>query len=127
MRNAILALLVFFTASSANAAITIKDYLKYKNSPDLVLTMKEVVALHIEGMAGGFNWANSEIEALYGKQLFCPPGKLPLTADNYIRILDEQLEKWQEFIKTEGRMDRPILSFFLLEGLRKTFPCKGQQ
>ena len=55
MRNAILALLAFFTASSANGAITIKDYLKYKNSPDLVLTMKEVVALHIEGMAGGFN------------------------------------------------------------------------
>ncbi len=125
MRNAVLALLMFFAASSADATPTKKFYLENKDRSDTM--MKERLKLYIDGMGEGISWANNLIKQLYGKKLYCQPENLALNADNYLDILDRQLKKEQKRIKSLGWKDKTVLALFLLDGLQETFPCEGQQ
>jgi len=81
------------------------------------LEKKETLAVYFEsyisGLGVGFSWYNVDM-IMNGKPLYCPPAKLAVTTENYIRILDDEIK----------RNKKIYIEPILLDGLIRTFPCK---
>lgn len=48
--------------------------------------------LYIDGLGNGLSWANTASKMKHGKPVFCPPGKIAITAEQYIDILHRYVE-----------------------------------
>ena len=107
---------VFFS-STAWGEILVKDYKKLKQ------TDKAFIAAYINGVGNGIDWSNTIMKVKIGNQLYCPPEKLALSVENYIRILDDEIEKREKSVGFEKVQEEPI-EMDLLLGLLATFPCK---
>ena len=69
------------------------------------------------GVGSGYGYANIELRAKNESPFFCVPKNLALDAQNYIDILDAEIER--------GKFTDDITAdYILLVGLRFTFPCK---
>lgn len=83
---------------------------------------------YVWGVGSGFEMANVDIEVhRTGKPLYCPPPEMVLTTENYLNILDARLKEVstvkKETLGAEGYIS--LIEYELLQGLKKTFPCKG--
>lgn len=107
------------------AEMTLSKYKEKRNSQNEV--EKSVIKIYVGGVGEGFGWANSELQSRKDKPLFCQPQKLALTNENYIRILDDELEIWEKNITDESErkkfFDKVTIEPLLLQGLKRTFPC----
>jgi len=104
----------FFLVSLANAEPRIKDYKRIKDT--------EIFKSYILGVGVGIEWANTELSIQGQSPLYCAPGKLAITTENFLQILQDYIEKKTEIIKSLGP-DLPI-GLLLLKALQDAFPCK---
>jgi hypothetical protein len=86
---------------------SVKDYL---GSP--LTTRKAYVA----GVGNGLFWANVYLK----KSLYCPPPNLAVYVDNYVDILDREIDISR---KNKTLTDDTHIELLLIEGLKRTFPC----
>jgi hypothetical protein len=106
----IISLALVLWVFQAAAAPSVADYEKHKNS--------NTIKTYVLGLGEAFLYANINLEFNNKAPLFCPPRQLALTTENYVQILDKELR-----IENFFDSDAPI-GLVLLEGLKKTFPCK---
>jgi hypothetical protein len=71
---------------------------------------------YINGLGRGFGWMNTELASRGQPRVFCAPEKFGLRAENYIDVLDRQLERREGDSST-------VIELVLLNGLKRTFPC----
>ncbi len=74
---------------------------------------------YIQGVGEGFGWANAELRVKGRPLLYCQPGKLSLGPDNYLDILNRELE--EPYVA--GLRAPTAIEGILLQGLERTFPC----
>jgi hypothetical protein len=110
----IIIFLLSLLSAPAFAEVPVKDYQKFKNS--------ESMQMYVAGVGVGFSWANIFMIDETGKVLYCQPSKLALGTDNYIRILEDEIKRYEATAGFQKAQETPI-EIILLNGLRKTFPC----
>jgi hypothetical protein len=114
--------LCFLTLISAEAlAQDVPLYRKMIASSDASV-VKEA-KMYVKGLGDGISWANTLVSLEDGRALYCPPDKLALTVENYLDILDRQIDARSKVV-TEAKLNETPLGFLLLDGLQETFPCK---
>jgi hypothetical protein len=74
-------------------------------------------ALIVKGMEDAFGTANAVSMVERRVPMYCQPDSLVLNVENALRILDDE-------VKRTSRVPNTPLSFILLDGLRRTFPCQ---
>jgi hypothetical protein len=97
--------------ASSNIEMSVRHYEYFKANGGDAFT------LYLKGLENGFGVANAFLTIESKRPLYCQPGKLVLTHDNVARILDAEMKV------TRRDLDTP-LSMVVLDGLRRTFPCK---
>jgi hypothetical protein len=88
-----------------------------KNAVDLTRTF-------VNGLGSGMEWANATA-TLKKAPLFCQPAHLALTEENYIDILNAQIDKRAK-VKTAAELENEQIEMLLLFGLEETFPCSAK-
>jgi hypothetical protein len=105
-------IVIFFLVPFANAEVQVKDFDSLKNT--------ESFWTYILGVGVGISWANTWLNITGQPPLYCQPENLALGVNNYMRILQEQIErKYQKGIQVDS-----VVELYLLQGLMETFPCK---
>jgi hypothetical protein len=110
------------------AEITVKDYREWRQaaeSGDLRQLDRREFELHIGGIGQGIEWANAKLSSLGRPQLYCQPPALALNIDNYVKIIDAQIEKAVGRMPQE-KLEHLYVGVLLLDGLAETFPCSTQ-
>ena len=83
---------------------------------------------YIRGIGEGLMSANA-LANHQGAPIYCQPGNLELTSGNYHQILEDQIKFMSELKEFSGKRSeletRPV-SWALMFGLMRTFPCKGK-
>jgi len=101
----------------AKAEINVKDY---KTSMASDNASRAMTRAYIRGLGEGMAWAN-----INQARLYCPPGQLALVLENFIDIIDRQIEmrstRWPQ-----AELDRTYIGLLLFDGLKETFPCGGK-
>lgn len=111
---AFITLIVSFFVSAAYAEFLVKDYKKLKETKTMLI--------YVEGLGKGFFYANVVMKYETGKSLFCEPDKLVLETNNFIRILDDEIEREEAAVGFQKAQETSI-EILLLSGLKNTFPC----
>ena len=73
---------------------------------------------YINGIGTGYFWANVDLDIRNTKKLFCTPQNLDFNADDYVAILNDQINY------TKSKQGNWPIGALLLEGLRRKYPCK---
>lgn len=107
-------------SGSLSAEITVKDYRRIMNSKDK--TQVDVLTAYLSGLGSGFSWANARTIYIGRQPLYCQPVKLAVQTDNYIDILNRQIND-EAAATTEADLAERFIEQVLLDGLQKTFPC----
>ena len=109
--KAVIALMLFGVASSADAMTVIfKDY-KAANNDE-----KAFYLLYLDGVREGIIELNVVLEEKRQQPLFCLPDKLALTVGQAEDIMMRQAEKITD-------PDQLPIGLLLAQGLQNTFPC----
>lgn len=84
--------------------------------------------MFVLGAYDGFGWANLEAKKAGTTPLFCPPEDTALTGPEVDGLLTSYLS-WTKQINSDEEWSKTIapgpVSFFLLDALRKKYPCPG--
>jgi hypothetical protein len=123
MKKVIVLAFILLTASLLES-FSLKDYIDKRKKTDT--SSKVAVYLYVHGLSDGLLRANAEAKFKYGTYLYCQPNNLALNGDNYIRMLDDAVEKKKGFSFFKQNQDNPILGMLLLEELQNAFPCDKQ-
>jgi len=94
-------------AGPVHAEPTVNDILKDPRSG--------FARLYIDGLGSGLSWANVAAK-MKGKPVYCPPGKVAITADQYIDIL-------RRYIADHPHMTNDFVGGPMLFALEDAFPC----
>ena len=105
---------IALTLSQESFAISYKNYKENLNSDEMA---KTVALVFIHGVGDGFMFANAELESKKIAPIFCPPGKLAITPEQYIKFLDEAANNLGA-----SANDFPVPAL-LLSRLKTVFPC----
>lgn len=73
----------------------------------------------IVGAGRGLEGVNIQLELDGKPQLFCPPPKMPITGDQYRRMLEVFVERNPEF----GKVELNSYGWVLLQAMADVFPC----
>jgi len=112
---------IVLSAVQGNAEITVKEY----KAAIANAAGGDAVKLYIKGLGEGIGWAN--IRATTAKMpLFCPPGKLALGLENFIDIIDRQIEAQAKGNMPQAQLDGAMIGLVLLVGFQETFPCTSK-
>ena len=82
----------------------------------------DVLETQVSGMIIGLGWANAELVDRKEIPLYCQPGKLALTAENALDLLDEFLKR--PSLQSPEARQLPY-GTVLLAALQDAFPCKN--
>ena len=113
MKTTILLCVILFLFNGTVWAISLGKYKEIKRNNDQELL--EYTSIKVDGIGVGLSWANSIIE---GNPLYCAPNSLSLNRNNYMQILDDEIERGDALYDE----DTPI-GLVLYMGLANTFPC----
>jgi hypothetical protein len=102
------AALFLLAAVPAHAEIDATDYARVKDT--------KAFATYVNGLGKGFEWANT----MSGNKLYCVPDKLRLQQENFLDILDQEMQLLTKSNGLKGTYVDPVL----LMGLMTTFQCK---
>ncbi|UTA48335.1 hypothetical protein L1F30_02035 [Simiduia sp. 21SJ11W-1] len=108
-----LALIVgaFFLMCNQANALSIVNYKQLKKEDYSSLK------LYVSGLGQGYDWSNSIVANKLKQNLYCPPQKIALNAENFLSIIDTEIESglWK---------DEDPIEMILFFGLEKTFACE---
>ncbi len=112
-----LVLFIAFCSVKPVYAMTIDGYKEYKiNHP-------AAAKIYISGVGQGYSWYSSMLIGRGRKVLYCVPKKLVLNMDNYISILEEEIENFTGLPLFEDMQQEMHIELLLLCGLVRTCPC----
>lgn len=119
MRRAILAAVaavLTISAGAAQAEPTLGQYQTARKLPDF--------SAYMIGLDDGISWANANLASLHEAPLYCQPGKLALTVEQSLSILDAYIaaEKLKPKAKNPFDASSPIGVVYLF-ALKDAFPC----
>jgi hypothetical protein len=77
----------------------------------------DVYKIWIHGVADGIGWANAELRRGGQRPLYCPPEKLPLTADQEVEVL-------RSLVREHPGSGASPAGLVLFVALQRMFPCK---
>ena len=97
-----------FLSTQANADVTVNEILARAN--------ERSAQLIVASTADGISWSNSYMATVKRQPIYCPPGKLAITVQQYMDILRRHVQE----NPSDGH--DPI-GFGLFNALLKTFPC----
>lgn len=109
--------ILIFSFNSAFAGLPVKVYLTLKKDDNSAIKM------HIFGLVDGYMWSNEVQKAKGNIPLFCLPNNLTLNIENYISILDDEIEKQKKELDKKS-IEELRIGLLLLIGIATTFPCK---
>jgi hypothetical protein len=107
MKLVLLLASVIFTVVPANSMMNVKEYQKMKNSREM--------KIYLDGIGHGITVVHSYLQLIGQPPFYCPPEKLGLAPENYIDILDKEIQHVPQF--------QDSIEFLLFNGLMRTFPC----
>ncbi|HBR22283.1 MAG TPA: hypothetical protein DD713_06930 [Nitrospiraceae bacterium] len=113
----IIIFVILLLSSNAIAEVAVKDYLAWKKDDN----KSDMLNMYVAGLYQGIEWSNSALRTKNKPPLYCPPAKLKLKYENYIDIIDSQIEHLRNNKTLEG--GHP-LGAILISGLMRVFPCK---
>jgi hypothetical protein len=123
----ILLMLLLMTSAFIRAAdtntIAIPDQVTvgwFRTLPD---SMDEFKKAYVYGLGDGLLSATGYLMYKRTKPIFCPPTRLSLNSEIYLKILNEAIKSREASMGAEKLNQREV-SFVLLVGLQDTFPCK---
>jgi hypothetical protein len=111
-------------AAPSAHALSPTDYLEERQRGDQIV--QGALDMYVMGLGHALHWANVHAEGANGsgKGLYCPPAHLRFTGNHFRHILDDTLERAKASpLLTQDRDKFGALGFWLLAGLRDTFPC----
>jgi hypothetical protein len=97
------------TLGTATADPSAKEVVQFKKT--------ELSQGYISGMGQAFVFANEYLSVAGQRRIYCPPGKLGITQDQYLGILEQ-------YLKTRPDMNSQPAPLALLLALREAFPCQ---
>lgn len=103
-------LIILLSSINRVTALTIKEYKEMSN--------EEIVKIYVKGVGEGLMWGNTMINVRQNTNIFCPPPKMALNGENYISILQKELESNSSY------KDSDPIELVLVLALEKVFPCK---
>jgi hypothetical protein len=113
MKRLALICTLFLFGAAAHAMHTVKEYRDIKAKGGIEWTTLELV---IGGFGSGLEVANVLYERRGAQPLYCQPPKLALAATNYIKILDDEIER-------SPPPDTTWIETILPFALAQVFPC----
>ena len=116
MKRLLLVMLLVGVVSPAQGT-TLGEIVKYYEANP---NGREWLDAHIGGIIRGFMAANGELRSNNQQRLYCPPSQLEQDPKFIVSVLKKQITEYS-FLKDE---ESPMLSVAVLEGLKRTFPCK---
>lgn len=116
MKKLALIALIILSASSAAGDWTVSAYRTFKTDRELW----DLARIHIRGVGTGYSWANLYLKRAGQGQLFCPPQKKAPKDDDYIDILDREI---QRRARKDKEIEERYIEKLLMDGLKRTFPC----
>ncbi len=108
--------LQLYCVDSANA-FNVKTY------KELTKTSVVYVEFYVRGIGEAYGWSSIQ---LGDKAYYCPPKKLSLNAQNYMSIIDREIEVLENDSSSKNPSEIPI-PLVLFSGLNKSFPCSKQK
>ncbi len=123
----VLTSILAFSAHAFGRQISLKEYRQSRSDPGAQGEMKgEMMKLYVMGLGDALVAANVYGPGSRSRNFFCPPPELALVVNNYMQILDAQIQReiQRDKLRRSGVLtdDLPI-SLILLHGLKETFPC----
>jgi hypothetical protein len=127
-------LLCFAGESFAEAKdLRVKEYKEWKLaaiSGAVPNTDKRELELYVGGIGEGLEWANASLQSASRAQtgrppLYCQPPNLVVNVENYLSMVDRQIEKLAK-TTTEEKLDKMFVGILLLDALENTFPCSSR-
>lgn len=109
------ALGLLLLAGSAHAELYVPDYLVARHASNW-----EGTRLWVLGLGEGYMHANTKLKHRRQAPFYCQPPRLAMTADNYVRILDDYIEEQPK----AADLSKITISLMMLEALEASFPCK---
>lgn len=109
MVNIVVAIALNASVVQAANGIALRDYLGFNNE------VSEINS-YLGGVGYGYFYANIYAEMTGAKKIYCQPKYIMLDADNYIKILNDE-------IAHRKRNSQDTIEFIMLLGLRRAFPC----
>jgi hypothetical protein len=103
--------------------MNVKEYTTRMSSSNRAVTAE--AQLYVRGLGEGISWANTENVVLKMPALYCQPENLILTQENYIDVLNRQIEAKRMTTKA-ATLDETPIGLLLTLGLREAFPCTGK-
>jgi hypothetical protein len=83
---------------------------------EVLATIKDpATRSYIAGLADGISWSSVEANARTGRDIFCPPGTLAITEDQYVSIFTRYAESRQIGTHFAGET--------MVRALIDAFPC----
>lgn len=116
--------IVILTTFTAKAEVTVKDYKASIASSDSLDAT--IMRQYVRGLGEGIRWTSALIRNQGQSGFFCEPEHPSLTLENYIDILNAQIRTVTAQMTPE-KVDRLWIGMLLAQGLRETFPCKGDK
>ena len=124
LRPMLFSLMVVLSAGSIKAQMTVARYRENMQSE----TTRMQTTNYIRGLGNAYSFANVRLEQEKKPPFYCPPQKLALSVDNYIRILNDRIDKDTRILGGESaKVDTYFIEMLLLDGLQDTFPCTLQK
>ncbi|MBE9529487.1 MAG: hypothetical protein IME99_09650 [Proteobacteria bacterium] len=115
----ILTVVMLLIAVPVFAEQTVENYIKYENEYADDSAAKTIMETYVSALGSGMGWTNTILNKRGQQELFCTPKNLALNYNNYIDIIDKQVDR---VVQDGGGDDFPI-PMLLLFGLMETFPC----
>lgn len=80
----------------------------------------EFVKIYVNALAEGISWSNAELQTKGKKQFYCAPDAIPLNAQNYMDLIDDELLSRASL---PGTKEMPV-GLTLFRALQRKFPCE---
>ena len=117
MRYVLTFLLVVIMSSTVVAEMSVEKYELSKKEEATILDS------YIAGLGMAYKLANITNENMGNSKFYCPPSNLAFNAENYMTIIDDEIKLRKS--NKSSYQSTPV-SYFLLEGLGRSFPCKSE-
>lgn len=96
---------------SSNAGMKVTTYEKERGTNEF--------KIYLTGVANGFAFSNTELQAKKIQALFCPPRNEVIKVETYIKLLDERIKSFPK-----DKVGNLEIEPLLLDKLISTYPCK---
>jgi len=117
----LIVLILALVISTADSTISVKEYKEKVATPSDAIASQQL-NIYIGGITTGFLQANLELQRMKSPMLYCQPDNFTINMKNAVEILHQEISLWEEVVpKAFSEMS---ISWVLLKGLIKTFPCK---